>query len=727
MKTHDIHTEIEEWMAGALLGGLSVEEEELFDRHLAQCETCRALYREEQIMNTILGKDMAGLRPEPEFAETMVRRFRQRTEARRSRAWEWLALLGRVAWGRPAQVVYAMLMLVAMVRTGSVITGEPFPLAAGTEAVRLRLLGANTYVGRTAVNAGTLTFGGALDDLQKQESDEAVKKVSGIRALAAPMAAPVEAPADTQPALEANPRTLNAPKEYDLGNTQIAQLRQSQGQKMVEQVPMDEKARQGTPNYVGRSSTTLAGGTLATSGNGNLGWQSSSDSTAPSPVDQRKLIRNASVQYEVADFQRATDSLAVLLSGEQGFVATQNSDRGANGKMEGTVVVKVPPDHLDSFLIKLRTLGSLKNQTLTTDDVTKDYYDTDARMRDAQEEETRLLEILDKKTGKLAEVLEVERELARVRSSIEEMQGTLKYYNTMISYATVTIALAEKDVNAPAAFLLKRQDDLSVFAADVDAAFVRAKSIATSAKAQITDSNLQRDPNGNATATLNLLIDPDTADTAVSQLKALGRIENYNSTTQRVAKDGSGVSDTALTDRDKVEARITIRQDVEEAVQQTGINVQTQDVEAKLTQLKKAAADLGAQVKGASFQRDPGGQETGVVELRMPLRAYPGVLTAVENLGDVKNLSVHRQEGATVTDTAPAEMTVQLNTQPRIITPENGVWASVRRTLSEAFGAVMWSARMIGVSLAFIAPWLIALGVVIGGVKLARRLRRKGE
>jgi len=51
----------------------------------------------------------------------------------------------------------------------------------------------------------------------------------------------------------------------------------------------------------------------------------------------------------------------------------------------------------------------------------------------------------------------------------------------------------------------------------------------------------------------------------------------------------------------------------------------------------------------------------------------------------------------------------------------------VRRTMGEAFGAVMWSVRMIGVSLAFFAPWLLALTVVVGGVKLARRMRRKSE
>jgi hypothetical protein len=111
----------------------------------------------------------------------------------------------------------------------------------------------------------------------------------------------------------------------------------------------------------------------------------------------------------------------------------------------------------------------------------------------------------------------------------------------------------------------------------------------------------------------------------------------------------------------------------------------------------------------------------------MPLRAYPGMLAAVESLGEVKNLSVHRQEGAAVTESAPAEMSVQIYTEPQIVTPDNGVWATIRRTLAQAVAAVMWSVRMIGVSLAFFAPWLLALAAVVWGVKVARRLRRKSE
>ncbi len=126
-------------------------------------------------------------------------------------------------------------------------------------------------------------------------------------------------------------------------------------------------------------------------------------------------------------------------------------------------MVKVLPDKLDRFPAKARGLGELKNQTLGTEDVTKAYFDTDARLRNAKRMEERLLEMLQKKTGKVSDLLQVEKELARVREQIEQMQGELKYYDALVQYATVTISLAEKDLNEPAAFLLQETANLSLF------------------------------------------------------------------------------------------------------------------------------------------------------------------------------------------------------------------------------------------------------------------------
>ena len=85
----------------------------------------------------------------------------------------------------------------------------------------------------------------------------------------------------------------------------------------------------------------------------------------PAPaLANRKLIRNATVELEIVSFDNAVQKITAFASDEHGFVATTDSEKQANGKLRGQVVVKVLPENLDRFLQRIRSLGELKNQTL---------------------------------------------------------------------------------------------------------------------------------------------------------------------------------------------------------------------------------------------------------------------------------------------------------------------------------------------------------------------------
>jgi hypothetical protein len=77
---------------------------------------------------------------------------------------------------------------------------------------------------------------------------------------------------------------------------------------------------------------------------------------------------------------------------------------------------------------------------------------------------------------------------------------------------------------------------------------------------------------------------------------------------------------------------------------------------------------------------------------------------------------------------APADVTIQVYSQGNIVSQETGLIATLRRTIGQGAGALMWSARMIGVAVAFLAPWglaLVGLGWVIRRVSRARRSRKQ--
>src|SRR5256884_93938 len=438
----------------------------------------------------------------------------------------------------------------------------------------------------------------------------------------------------------------------------------------------------------------------------------------------RKLIRNAAVQLEIVSFDDAVQKITALANEERGYVATTSSEKQANGKLRGTVVVKVLPENLDRFLQKVRGLGELKNQTLGTEDVTKAYLDTDARLKNAHVIEQRLVDMLKTKTGKVSDLLQVEKELGRVREDIEKMQGELKYWDSQVQFATVTVSLAEKEMEEPAAFLIKERSQLALYAPDVEKIYNDIKALA-SQKVQVTNAQLNRDYSGRVSATMSMLIAPEESDAVITRVKSLGRVENFQTQTERIAQGGSGMSENAKTKRDKVELNITIsREEQEQAFQQTSLRIRTSSVDERAKDLRAVAEKQGGRVRSSTFSRDPNGRELANVWLRVPMKNYPTLMQSLDSLGKVENVTVQRQDrtGTQIDEAnAPADISIQVYSQGNIVSHESGLLATLRRTLAQSAGAIMWSLRMIGVAVAFLAPWVIAL---ITAVWLTKRIVR---
>jgi hypothetical protein len=450
--------------------------------------------------------------------------------------------------------------------------------------------------------------------------------------------------------------------------------------------------------------------------------------TPASELANRKLIRNATVELEIVSFDDAVQKITAFANEERGYVATTNSQKQANGKLRGQVIVKVLPENLDRFLQKIRGLGELKNQTLGTEDVTKAYFDTDARLKNARVMEERLIEMLKTKTGKVSDLLQVEKELGRVREDIEKMQGELKYWDSQVQFATVTISLAEKDMEKPAAFLIKERSQLALYAPDVEKIYNNIKALA-SQKVQITNAQLNRDYSGRISATMSMLIAPEESEAVIGRVKSFGRVENFQTQTERIAQGGNGMSENARTKRDKVELNITIsREEQEQAFQQTSLRIRTSSVDKKAKDLRAVAEKQGGRVRSSTFSRDPDGRELANVWLRVPMKNYPALMQSFDSLGKVENVTVQRQDrtGTQIDEAnAPADISIQVYSQGNIVSHQSGPLATLRRTLAQSAGAIMWSLRMIGVAIAFLAPWVIAIIAIVWIARRVIRARRK--
>ena len=157
---------------------------------------------------------------------------------------------------------------------------------------------------------------------------------------------------------------------------------------------------------------------------------------------------------------------------------------------------------------------------------------------------------------------------------------------------------------------------------------------------QITNAQLNRDYSGRISATMSMLIAPEESEAVIGRVKSFGRVENFQTQTERIAQGGTGMAENAKTKRDKVELNITIsREEQEQAFQQTTLRIRTSSVDEKAKELRTLAEKQGGRIRSSTFNRDPDGRELANVSLRVPMKNYPVLMQSLDSLGKVENVS----------------------------------------------------------------------------------------
>lgn len=157
----------------------------------------------------------------------------------------------------------------------------------------------------------------------------------------------------------------------------------------------------------------------------------------------RKLVRRGNLELEVEDVERLVGTIDSLALSWGGFVADAQVHQNADGHHRASVTLRVPEAEFSAALSALKGLGTVRGHAVTSEDVTKAYFDLETRLAVMREMEARLRELLASNTGKLSEVLQVERELSRVIGQIESMEGEKRYYDRQVSLSTITLTLYE--------------------------------------------------------------------------------------------------------------------------------------------------------------------------------------------------------------------------------------------------------------------------------------------
>jgi len=155
------------------------------------------------------------------------------------------------------------------------------------------------------------------------------------------------------------------------------------------------------------------------------------------------LIRTGTAQVRVDSLQQGIGQVRALAQRVGGIVGNTTISTGTEESRQATIELRIPSANFDRAITGLTPIGRVEAVNVTAEDVGEEYTDVSARVANARRLESRLLDLLENRSGRLEEVLNLEREVARVREEIERYEGRLRYLRTRASVSVLTVTLHE--------------------------------------------------------------------------------------------------------------------------------------------------------------------------------------------------------------------------------------------------------------------------------------------
>ena len=155
------------------------------------------------------------------------------------------------------------------------------------------------------------------------------------------------------------------------------------------------------------------------------------------------LVRVGQASLQVDSLEIGIQRVREVARRTNAVIANTSMAGGREQTRAASLELRVPSDRFDEAVNGLSPIGKLESVNVSVEDVGEEFVDVQARVTNARRLEQRLIELLANRTGKLSEVLNVERELARVRQEIERYEGRMRYLRARASVSTLTIAVHE--------------------------------------------------------------------------------------------------------------------------------------------------------------------------------------------------------------------------------------------------------------------------------------------
>lgn len=198
---------------------------------------------------------------------------------------------------------------------------------------------------------------------------------------------------------------------------------------------------------------------LASSGKGAYNMVAADYAVAPAPslynapvynqvtTPDRMVIRSGDVAALVKDVRVAITNVSEFAVKEGGYVVSSYVSKSED-KPYGTLSMRVPAVKFDAAFNLIRGLGDVQSENVNGQDITEEYIDLEAQMKNLRATETQLLQLMQR-SGSIGDILNVQRELTNVRSQIERLEGRMKYLKESVAMSTISVHFSTDPDNLP--------------------------------------------------------------------------------------------------------------------------------------------------------------------------------------------------------------------------------------------------------------------------------------
>ena len=300
-----------------------------------------------------------------------------------------------------------------------------------------------------------------------------------------------------------------------------------------EEVADEEMAEEAMPEPAAAMAESAGGGDGGDGGDAAL------------QVSERRVISTGFMSVEVDDVPAAAGQVRIAAEALGGFVESSTVS-GDDEDAYAEVTIRVPQEVFPEALDRVRRIGEVRSEDLRAQDVTEQFIDLDARLRSALRTEGSLLDLLDRATD-VEDVISIERELSRIRTDIERLQGQLNFLERRVSLSTLTVSLF-----TPSAMRTEPPSaDFGIEVDDVQRAIAAVEGIAASLDG-VVDASVINISDDDASGIVDIRVYRDDFTRAVRAIEGIG---DARSTTIRT---GQGADDPDAAYGDEPDARVTV-------------------------------------------------------------------------------------------------------------------------------------------------------------------------